>query len=104
MKATPAAPVTYTDYNALEDEFFGASGTPLRARYEAALALADIPSTIKAYRHRLDLTQSELGERLGVGKAQISKLERNAQNVTIETLQKVFNAMGAVVKIKLEQF
>ncbi len=93
---------TYTDYNDLEDEFFGPAGTPLRTRYEAALELAAIPSAIKAYRQQHALTQAELGQRIGVGKAQISKLERNALNVTIETLQKVFGALGAVVKIKLE--
>jgi DNA-binding XRE family transcriptional regulator len=93
---------TYTDYKELEDEFFGAPGTPLRARYEAALELAAIPAAIRDYRRQHQLTQAELGLRLGVSKAQICKLERNTLNVTIDTLQKVFGALGVAVKIKLE--
>ena len=93
---------TYTAYNDLEDEFFGEPGTPLRARYEAAVELAAIPAAIRDYRRQHHLTQAELGARIGVGKAQISKLERNALNVTIDTLQKVFGALGTTVKIKLE--
>ena len=93
---------TYTAYNDLEDEFFGEPGTPRRARYEAAVELAAIPAAIRDYRRQHHLTQAELGARIGVGKAQISKLERNALNVTIDTLQKVFGALGTTVKIKLE--
>ena len=44
---------------------------------------------------------SLLDERVGVQKAQISKLERNASNVTLDTLRKVFAAMQTVVKIQL---
>jgi HTH-type transcriptional regulator/antitoxin HipB len=47
------------------------------------------------------MTQAELGERVGVQKAHISKLERNASNVTLDTLRKVFAAMQTVVKIQL---
>jgi HTH-type transcriptional regulator/antitoxin HipB len=88
-------------FNELEDELFGAPGTPDRAEYDAALELAMIPATIKAYRRQHNLTQAELGERVGVQKAQISKLERNASNVTLDTLRKVFGAMQTVVKIQL---
>jgi len=66
------------------------------AEYEAA-QLAMIPSTIKAYRLQHNLTQAELGEWVGVQKAQISKREHNASNVTLDTLRKVFAAMQTVV-------
>ncbi|WP_081768183.1 helix-turn-helix domain-containing protein [Hymenobacter swuensis] len=100
----PSAPISdlrTIAFSDLEDELFGAPGTPDRAEYDAALELAMIPSAIKAYRQQHNLTQAELGERVGVQKAQISKLERNASNVTLDTLRKVFGAMQTVVKIQL---
>jgi len=39
---------------------------------------------------------------IGVQKAQISKLEKNANNVTVETILKVFNALKAKVNFKIE--
>ena len=52
---------------------------------------------IMAYRLQHNLTQAELGEWVGVQKAQISKREHNASNVTLDTLRKVFAAMQTVV-------
>jgi HTH-type transcriptional regulator/antitoxin HipB len=103
-KQTPATPTPglHTGaFNDLEDELFGAPGTANREEYDATLELAMIPSPIKAYRLQHNLTQAELGERVGIQKAQISKLERNASNVTLDTLRKVFAAMQTVVKIPL---
>ena len=48
------------------------------------------------------MTQDQLGQLIGVQKAQISKLERNASNMTIETILKVFKALQANVKFKIE--
>lgn len=91
-----------TPFSEVENELFGQPGTAEREEYEAGVALALIPETIRAYRRQHGLTQSQLGERVGVQKAQISKLERSARNVTLDTLQRVFSALKLVVKIKLE--
>ena len=48
------------------------------------------------------LTQKQLGELVGVQKAQISRLESNASNVTMDTLMKVFSALKAKVKLQIE--
>ena len=48
------------------------------------------------------LIREQLGEIIGVQKSQISKLERNTKNVTIETILKVFNALKANVKFSVE--
>ncbi|UYZ61192.1 helix-turn-helix domain-containing protein [Hymenobacter latericus] len=96
------SPLELTSYNDLEDEFFGVVGTAEREAYDQAVELALIPSTIKEYRKKNGLTQEQLGNKIGVKKAQISQLERNASNVTISTLQRVFGALGTAVKIKLE--
>jgi transcriptional regulator with XRE-family HTH domain len=48
------------------------------------------------------LTQEELGKLIGVQKAQISRLENNASNVTMDTLLRVFTALKAKVKLQVE--
>ena len=40
-----------------------------------------------------NMTQAELGKLIGVQRAQISKLENNTTNVTIETILRVFSAL-----------
>ena len=48
------------------------------------------------------MTQEEIGKLIGVQKAQISRLENNASNVTMDTLIKVFTALNAKIKLQVE--
>ena len=48
---------------------------------------------IRSERTRRGMTQEELGERVGVGKAQISKVE-SGRGLTIRTVTKVLDALG----------
>ena len=48
------------------------------------------------------MTQEQLGELVGVQKAQISRLENNTGNVTLETILKVFSALKAKIKMQIE--
>lgn len=57
---------------------------------------------IKSVRKERNLTQEQLGKLIGVQKSQISKLERNTKNVTIETILNVFRALKANVKFSVE--
>ena len=57
---------------------------------------------IKAVRKERQLTQEELGKLIGVQKAQISKLERNTKNVTLDTILKVFEALQAKIKFSVQ--
>ena len=96
------SPLQLVAFNDLEDELFGAPGTPERLEYEDRVTLELLPKSIREYRLRNHLTQNELGQRLGVQKSQISKLERNSSNVTIDTLRRVFRALNVEVKILLQ--
>lgn len=80
-----------------EDKLIGLKGTTERNQYEFELKLELIGDVIKKARKDRHLTQAELGELIGVKKAQISRLENNTGNVTIETILKVFNALEAKV-------
>jgi transcriptional regulator with XRE-family HTH domain len=50
------------------------------------------------------LTQEELGQLVGVQKAQISKLESSANSATVDTLLKIFTALKAEIyfSVKLD--
>lgn len=85
-----------------QDLIIGKIGTPRRDHFEFELKLELIGDMIKTARKERRLTQEQLGEIIGVRKSQISKLENNAKNVTIETIMKVFEALQAKVNFKVE--
>jgi DNA-binding XRE family transcriptional regulator len=92
---------TYT-LEEVQDKLIGKKGTPIRDRFEYELQMDLIGKAIKETRQERKLTQEQLGKLIGVQKAQISRLESNASNVTIDTLMKVFTALKAKVKIQVE--
>jgi HTH-type transcriptional regulator / antitoxin HipB len=62
-----------------------------------------IGHAIKQTRTARNLTQEELGKIIGVQRAQISRLENSAGNVTMETLPRVFTALKTKVRFQVEQ-
>lgn len=89
--------------NELKDKSLGKIGTPKRDQYEYELRVELLSEQIKALRKEQNLTQEQLGQLVGVQRAQISKLENNTSNVTIGTIMKVFNALKATVNFKIEK-
>jgi len=92
---------TYT-LDQLKDKHLGKVGTEKRDKYEYELRLDLLGEMIKRTRKERHLTQSELGEMIGVQKSQISRIENNAKNVTIETILRVFKALKAKVNFNVE--
>ena len=86
----------------VQDELIGKIGTPNRDKFEYELKMDLIGKAIKETRQERNLTQEELGKLIGVQKSQISRLESNASNATIDTLMRVFNALQAKVKLQVE--
>lgn len=86
----------------IKDEMIGKAGTQARDDYEFELSLELLGEMIRATRLKRNLTQEQLGQLVGVQKAQISKLEKNANNVTVDTVLKVFHAMRAKVNFRIE--
>lgn len=85
-----------------KDKHLGKVGTDKRDNYEYELRLDLLGEMIKQTRKERHLTQSQLGELIGVQKSQISRIERNAKNVTIETILRVFRALEAKVNFNVE--
>ncbi len=85
-----------------KDELIGLTGTPERDQYEFELKLELIGDMIQMVRKQRNMTQQQLGRLIGVKKAQISRLENNTGNVTLETILKVFNALEAKVDFSIK--
>ena len=77
----------------ITDKHIGKIGTPERDAFDAEVEAALIGASIKEARKSLNLTQQQLGERVGVQPAQISKIE-SGRNLTIATIVRVLNALG----------
>lgn len=61
-----------------------------------------VGNLIRATRKAKGLTQRELGDRLGLTKNTVTEYEAGRQNLTIETLNKIFTALNEVVIIGLK--
>ena len=86
----------------MKDKYIGKAGTKERDEYEYELRMDVLGKMIKAARQERNLTQEELGQLVGVQKAQISKLESSANSATIDTILKVFRALKAEINFNVK--
>lgn len=84
------------------DKYIGKKGTPKRDEFENELRLDLIGNAIKQARKERNLTQAQLGELVGVQKAQISKIENHLTDARFETILKVFKALNAKINFNVE--
>lgn len=84
------------------DKHIGNRGTERREAFENELRLDLLGQAIRAARKERQLTQEQLGELVGVQKAQISKIEHSVKNARLGTILKVFEALGAKVNFNVE--
>jgi len=84
------------------DKHIGEIGTEKRDNFEEELRLDILGQTIRRIREDKHLTQAQLGEMIGVKKAQISKIENNLTDARFETILKVFRALNAKIKFNVE--
>ena len=85
----------------MKDKHIGLLGTEAREQFEYELRMEIISEMIKKARLERHLTQEELGKLVGVQKAQISKLENNANSATVDTIIRVFKALQAEVSFNV---
>ncbi len=86
----------------LKDELFGETGNPERNIYEAELKEEILGEVIKHVRKLKNLSQEELGNLVGVGKSQISRIEKNYNNVTIANFLRILHALNVKVRLSVE--
>lgn len=85
-----------------KNEILGEIGSESRNAFELELKMEILQDLIKEARKKRNLSQQQLGDLIGVNKAQISKLEKGYSNTTISMISKVFNALGTKIKISIE--
>ena len=82
----------------MKDKLWGRRGTPEREAMETKLKedvnAYIVGEAIRKARLAQNLTQEQLGERIGVQRAQISKLEKGTSVITLPTMSRVFQALG----------
>jgi len=84
----------------MEDKHIGAIGTESRDNYEHEKELFLVGEAIRQARKAQNLSQEQLGEMIGVQKAQISRVE-NGTNLTLSTIAKVFKALGQKISLEI---
>lgn len=75
------------------ERVLGENGTPERMEYEANMNSFLMGEAIKKARMSKHLTQEQLGEMMGVKRAQVSRIEKG-HNLTFSTISRAFKAMG----------
>ncbi|NJM94173.1 MAG: helix-turn-helix transcriptional regulator [Cytophagales bacterium] len=86
----------------LTDKHIGVKGTLKRDAFEYELRLDLLGQAIRDARKERNLTQEQLGQLVGVKKAQISKLENSLTDARFETIVKVFRALNAKINFHVE--
>ena len=91
---------TYGQEEVLE-RTLGPKGTPQRDEYDARIDDYLVGLAIRRAREAQNLTQEQLGERIGVQRARICSIERGA-NLRLSTIRRIFSALGLKVKLDID--
>ena len=80
------------------DEVRGPIGTPernaMKVQLKEDIQAYFVGEAIKNARPKQNLTQEELGERVGVKRSQICKPDSGKNSITLSTMSRVFQALG----------
>lgn len=85
-----------------KNKYIGQIGSQERDQYEHTLNMEIVGCLLKKARQERNLTQEELGRKIGVQRAQISKLEAGKNSATIDTIIRVCKALKANAKISIQ--
>ena len=89
----------------LKDRDLGPVGTPKRDEFERKLAdeihAYHVGEAIKQARKAQSLTQAQLGERMGVQRSQICRIE-SGKSITFSSMMRAFKAMGVQVALDMK--
>ena len=91
-----------TSHNEVVNRFIGEQGTAERIEFENELKAEILAYQFKELRKKKNLTQTQLAEKTGMEKGQISKIENGKFNLTLATINKIALALGARVNFDLQ--
>ena len=94
-----------TSLDELKDRDLGPVGTPKRDEFERKLAdeihAYHVGEAIKQARESQSLTQAELGERMGVQRSQVCRIE-SGKSITLASMMRAFRALGVKVALDMK--
>ena len=74
----------------------------LKAKIELGVQRLKVISQIVTLREKLNLTQAELAEQIGVSQPHIARIENDAaSNLSLETLVKIVEALNGAIEIRI---
>lgn len=82
------------------DITLGKKGSLARDEFDAKVDDYLVGLAIRRAREAQNLTQEQLGERIGVQRARICSIERGV-NLRLSTLRRIFSALGMEVKLDI---
>ena len=82
------------------DKHVGVKGTAAREEYDEQVEMMLVGEAIRKARQAQSLSQEQLGEMIGVQKAQISRLE-NGKNLTLSSIVRLFKALNQKVTLEI---
>lgn len=82
------------------DITLGKKGSHARDEFDAKVDDYLVGLAIRRAREAQNLTQEQLGERIGVQRARICSIERGV-NLRLSTLRRIFSALGMEVKLDI---
>ena len=89
----------------MTDRYIGKVGTPKRDEFDSKLAdelrAYHVGKAIKQAREAQSLTQVQLGERMGVHKAQVCRIE-SGKSITLASMMRAFRALGVQVALDMK--
>jgi len=87
---------------AQEDRDMPANQAKARQFFDEHARLRELIALLKAERQRQGLTLSEVGERIQMDPAALSRLETNDRvNPTLDTVQQLAHALGKQIRVEL---
>ena len=94
----------FIDFEETLDRDFGPVGTPRRDEFERnvdeSVHAYKLGEAIRQARISQNLTQEQLGKKVGVQKAQISRLERG-KSISLSNITRIFKAMGIPLTLEM---
>lgn len=89
----------------VEDKYIGKVGTPRRDEYEKnvkkEIEAYHVGEALKMARMAQGLTQEEVGERMGIHRAQVCRME-SGKSITFASMMRVFRALGVEVALDMK--
>jgi HTH-type transcriptional regulator / antitoxin HipB len=84
-------------------KLIGKRGIYQLEEHEFELNLESLGAMVRAARLERNLNQDQFSEVLGVEKSQLSRLEKNASDVSVEMILRVFSVLKAKINFKVEE-